>query len=392
VTAFRHNVKIVAGASTIEGWQSYDITHDMLNPADSFSLSAGPYTQAKANALRPDTRVRIYVDDVLQLDGFTGQRRAGVSRRGGGVLTVSGRDRGGRLVDESAPIVSFAGLGIADLALKMATPWVERVELSNASNRRLIAGGAKVKTGRVSAEPAIDRSPRAERKVRPGETRWQVLQHFLQEGKLLAWLSADGAALVVGKPNYDQEPTFRFVEAPVGSQNRHRANFESIEVSDSVEELYSRITCSATWHESYFTANAAGNAVTFEETHRYRGVANDGPGADGIGNRFQYPKTCVLVDQDVRSSAAARTRAEREMADLGSDAHALTITVKGHGQLAAGAVKPTLFACDTMARVRSETLGIDGDYLITRVRFTADKPGGEVTELALVPKGVELSA
>jgi prophage tail gpP-like protein len=388
---YQHKVRIVAGANTLEGWQSYDITHDMLNPADSFSLSIGPLTLPLRAVLAVDTRVQLFLDDTQILEGFIGTRRSHVGRDGSNI-SVSGRDRGGRLVDESAPLVSFAGLGIADLALRIASPWVERVELSNTTNRRLIAGGPKAKTGRVSAEPAIDRTPRAERKVRPGETRWQVLQHFLQEGKLLAWLSADGKALIVGKPNYDQEPTFQLNEAPVGSPRRQQNNVESLDEIDSVEETYSRITCMADWYEDYYAANAAGNAVHFTDTHRSRGVADDGPGPDGTGNRFLHPKNLLIVDQEVRSHAGAKTRAERELADLSHDCHALSAVVKGHGQQLAGAAKPTLFACDTMVRVNSESLAIRADYLITRVRVTTDKRGGPVSELTLALKGTELSA
>jgi prophage tail gpP-like protein len=383
VRKLEHKVTLSVGIYSIEGWLTYDILNDMMSPADAFSMSVGPVTPELWRALERDAEVQVFLDDTRILSGFLDRRQGSSSKQSGSQVSISGRDRGGRLLDERMPLIGFAGLGIADLAKLCAGPWVESVALSNATNRRLVAGkGAKM--GRISAEPAIDVRPRTEgekpRKVRPGETRWQVLSQFLEEGKLLAWLSADGKTLVVGQPNYSQEPTFQFFHAAPGSRRGGDSNVESFEVSDDVSERYSRIIC------------IADSTDTDGETIRCKGETSNGPGVDGIGKDFTHPKVMIVTDSDVRTNRMATVRAEREMAERDSAGHEVRIVVKGHGQLVAGAQRPTLYAFDTMARVESEDFEIKGDYLITSTRFTMSKDAGPVTELRLVPKGTVLSS
>lgn len=410
-----HKVTIVSGVYSIEGWQTYDITNDMLSPADAFSLAVGPTTPELWRALAKDSEVQVFLDDTRILTGFIDRRAGSSSKRTGSSISISGRDRGGRLVDERMPLISFGGLGIADLAKRCADPWIPNVALSNATNRRLISGGGAV--GRVSGEPLVDvnlsngqsvtvprsvagakstgnkaqdeailllsqdaKRAEARRKVRPGESRWQVLAHFLEEAKLLAWSSADGKTLIVGQPNYQQEPTFTFFHPGPGSIRADESNVESLEVVDDCGEMYSKIICLSETHDDF------DDAVT-----RVSGEAVDGPGPDGTGKHLQHPKVLIVTDNDVKTRKQAIARAERELAERAAAGHELVITVRGHGQRRAGAARPTLYAFDLMARVESEEFEIKGDYLITRVRFSCSKEQGPTTELRLVPKGTVLT-
>lgn len=384
-----NSVAVVVGPYHIEDWLSYEIVNDMLSPADSFELTAGPFTNDLYRALLPDSEVQVFLDDTRILTGLIDERRSTSSKGQGTQLVVRGRDRGGRLLDERCPLFSLVGLGILDLAKKCTDPWVTNVTASNATNRRLIAGGAAARMGRISKEPAIEvirestnifgHGSDHRRKVRPGESRWQVLAHFLEETKLLAWPTADGSTLVVGQPNYNQEPTFHFVHAKPQSQRAADSNVESIEVVDNFGERYSRIICMAD------DVEPGGGAV-----RHYKGEVFDGVGPDGEGRNFIHPKVMIIHDSDVKSNAMAQARAEREMAERDGAGHELVVTVRGHSQVIAGGKTPTLYAFDTIARVTSEDFGIDADYLITRTRFTLKKDSGPVTELHLVPKGTTL--
>lgn len=377
-----HNVSVRVGSKVIERWTDYDVSCDMLTAADSFSLSIGdPARDEVFDLVAPDEEVQILLDDTAILSGLVDAREGTSSRGGGSVIQVSGRDRAGRLVDESMELVSFVGMTLDALAKKVAGPWFESVTLSNAANRMLIRGrGAKI--GKVAREPAIDRTPRAPRKVQPGESRWNVLAHFLREGELLAWATADGKTLVVGLPNYDQAPSYHFFHAREGSPRQVEANVIDFHVRDSVAERYSRVIA---------VGSSPGDLENFgDRVSRHRGSASNGTGAYGIGADFKHRKVLLVSDDSIHNAQEAQKRAAREMAERDAAKHTIELQVGGHDQLVAGARRPTLYAFDTMARVESEKYGIDGLYLVTAVNFHHDRDSGETTRISLVPKGTVL--
>lgn len=384
-----HIVTLRSRGLQIENWTSYSISCDMLTVADQFELQLGPADPigeefgAVWAAVKPDSRVEVFLDDVPIVTGYIDDR-TGTSTMQGDTIDVSGRDIMGRLLDESAPLISFRGLQLDALALKVGAPWVQAVSFDNSKNRNVVTGrGRGAKGGRVFREPGAERTPRVYRKVEPGETKWGVLEFFLRENELLAWSAADGRTLIIGQPNYDQEPTFRFFHPAANSPREQEGNCASFTVRDSVGERYSQIIAMG--------ANA-GNARDYAEkvVHR-KGVALDGEGPGGIGADFQHRKLLMLADDAIRNDKQAQVRALREMAERDANGHEVTLTVHGHSQLLAGARAPTLYACDTMAHVQSEVFGVDGLYLITSARFHRTRAEA-TTELRLVPKGTLLRA
>lgn len=383
----RHKVTIRAGRVVIENWTSYDIACDMLEAADQFTIALGPADPigerfgAVWAAVAPDSPVQVLLDDVVIMSGFIDDRE-GTSSSGGDTITVSGRDRAGRLVDESMDIISFDGLDLEKLALKIIAPWFDKVVFSNATNRALVRGKARgAKGGRAAREPDVPRSARVYRKVEPGETRWAVLEYWLRELELLAWPSADGKSIVIGAPNYDQEPTFRLFHPRAGSSRAAEANVAQLTVRNSVGERYSQITAIGA------QVDDAGNTLAGA-----RGVAVNGPGLLGVGADFQQRKTLIITDDGVKNTPQAKVHAARAMAERDVHGHELSITVPGHSQQLAGARSPTLWACDNMVDFESEVFGLKGRYLVTSVSFKRDASSGEMTELKLVPKGTKLQA
>jgi len=376
-----HSVALRIGGQVVERWTDYQVATSLLQPADAFSLTLAPATRDVWDLCRPDAEVQVLVDDTKIVTGFIDDRRRQVDRGGGAVLTVTGRDKGGRLVDESAPLLAFDGLGIQQLAERMAGEWFPTVTLSNARNRRLIRGSGARGLARASREPPIDTKPRARKKVEPGESRWQVLAAFLEEAELLAWSSADGQEFVVGLPNYEQEPQYRFFAPAPGSTKERDGNVLSWTIEDSVAERYSTITvCGAGRGDSSHYGDAVINR---------RAQARNGDGTDGVGKDFAHPKRLLISDDDVRSLDAAKVRARREMALRDGGGHRVRLTVPGHGQLREGRY-PALYAIDCMAWFEDEEIGLAGAYLVTACDFRLTRTEQEIAELELVPKGTVL--
>ncbi len=358
----------------------FTVVNDMQELADQWAITM-PFRRELWELSKADTRVEIMIDQSKILDGFIDSRRLTVSR-GGETIQLSGRDKGGRLVDESAPLGNFRRIGIQQLAERMVGDWFGSVSLSNASNRQLIRGPRATKA-RVSSEPPILSGSNIEKKVSPGESRASVLQHFLEEAELLAWSSASGEDFIIGLPNYSQAPQFKFFHAKQGSDRSHEANVIEFDYGEDITDRYSEIEV---------CGSSRGDGVNYgpNVTKRRASVTN-GTGTGGIGNDFQFKKYLLVPDNDVRSAGDAQTRAEREMTLRDAAGRELDMTVKGFGQPYLGNGAPAIYAFDTAADWEIESIGLRETFHITRVEFRESLAEGQRTSLRLVPRGTELA-
>jgi prophage tail gpP-like protein len=321
--------------------------------------------------------VRVRIDGVTVLDGFIDTRHKSSAQ---GTMTISGRDKAGRMVQESAPLFRYGGLGLRELAEQLAAPWFPRVTLSNARNRDLVRGGGA--KARARREPPVFNAQAAPRRVEPGQTRWAVLELFVREAGYLAWSAADGEELVIGLPNYEQAPQFRFFHPREGSARIAESNVIELEVIESTADRYSVVVV---------LGAGRGDAVNFGDNVRRRGVAKNNPATPhGDGRDFSAPKRLVIADDSLRSQTAAQARAEQEMAERDATRLTVPIIAAKHGQLVAGD-RPTLFAFDTMAHIEDEETGVCGAFLITKASYRADRQTGEQTIMEAVPKDTRLT-
>ena len=382
---YRHEVSVITKRPgerpvTIDRVVSFELTLDLLELGDPFHLSL-PFDRQTWDAVREDNEVEIRIDGVQQLSGLIDDRKRRVSKRGGATIEVDGRDRGGRILDESALYFLYKGIGVKQLAENLVGDWFETVSLGNAENRRLIRGAGR-KQAMVSSEPPIQAGRSVQKKVEPGESRASVLTSFLEEADLLAWSSADGKSFIVGYPNYAQKPQWRFFAPTVDSPRAVYGNVTEFEFGRSVGERYSAILA---------CGSSRGNSESYgPNVTRRSAVVRDGPNADGTGRDFAHPKRLIVTDDDIRSTDDALFRAGREMAIRNAGAKTLSLTVDGWGQQYHGSGQPTLFAFDTVAEWTDEEIDEVGEYLVTQVTFRESKDSGQVAELELVPTGTAL--
>ena len=121
----QHDISVIVDGVQIRDWESYDITVDMTSPADHFSVRM-PFQRDVWRLCRGDRPIRVLIDDVVVLTGFIDERLVPEDDE---AIEIVGRDRAGRLVDESAPGVDFSGLTMQALIEKVASPWFTRVTL-----------------------------------------------------------------------------------------------------------------------------------------------------------------------------------------------------------------------------------------------------------------------
>ena len=365
-----HEVAIAIGGQQIGGWTEYSIETSMLTPADAFTLTR-PVDRLAWNACALDSPVLVTIDAVPVLSGFVGEIEASAS---GGTMTVSGRCRVGRLVQESAPGIQYGSLKRSDLVGKLAAPWFPKVVLSNARDRKLRRGrGVQAP---APTEPLVIDNVSAGGRIEPGQARWKVIEELVTQAGYLAWGAADGKELVVGLPNYQQEVQWAFVH----DADRPGTVLELTQ-SESIEDAFSQIQV---------VGSGRGTDADYGVGPSDRvGVVRDGPGPFGVGVDFLQAKRLVVVAQ-ARTNEHAQRLARREAARRNQQRRRLQVEARGHGQIVRGA-RPTIFAPDTLARCIYDRTGLDAVYLVTSCKYQGSRSGGARTSLSLVPRGTELT-
>lgn len=364
-----HVVSIVVAGTEIRGWTSYELASSMLDPSDHFSLEM-PFTRAVWDRLKPDSPIKVRIDDVVIVDGFIDDREIGESDDS---IRVAGRDRIGRLVQESAPGIYFGGGDLVSLVEKLSSPWFTRVTPDNARNRRVMQGkGRKARAGRESLW--INTAKKAAARIEPGQTRWQAIEDLCHQAEILCWSAGDGRELVLGRPNYDQEPIFRFFMPESSSIRATEGNVLGLGYQESTGDRYSEIIVvgSGGGTDANYGASVA---------KRYGHVVDD---AD-----FTAPKRLV-IQKAVVSSADAEAWARREMNRRNAQGTRVTVRAPRHGQIVSGQM-PTIFAPDLLASIEDERTGLRGVFLIVSCTYRSNREGGEETLLEFVPKGQELA-
>lgn len=367
-----HRVTVVIGGKQIDGWLDYEIACSMIEPVDGFQLSR-PFDRAAWRLLELDAEVQIAIDGVVMIRGFIDDIAKSAKA---GTLEIAGRDRAGRLVQESIPAVTgFDGLDLVNAVKKAAAPWFTSITLSDARNRTVRRGAGN--RAAAGAEPAffkvkgrLDEEHTGE--MDPGQTRWALIEQLCSSVGVLCWSSADGRELVIGEPNYNQAPQYLFCHGA------HRSTVKDMRYRRSCREMYAQIEVISSMRDG-------------DEVGTYRGTHNDGPNADGTGETFKLPKRLVVSQASLQSHAEAGRAAVREAKRRAFNLRQLSVAAPFHGQVVAGTIA-TLFSPNTIARVIDEDIDLDELWLAHACTFRGRRTEGETADLMLVPRETEFVA
>lgn len=386
-------------AITVEGAElptpiSYQCEVDLLTPADSlqFTLPLDAETLAKVPL---DGEVQLYIDGAPVFNGFietTGLTPANEIR-------VEALCRVGRLVAESVPGAGFGVLGkrMATVIRDVIGDVFDRIEFSNARDRRLRAGRGK--RGRAGSEPAITVGDALAtvQHIEAGTPRWTALERIFAALQLLAWSSGDGRALIVARPQYDQEPTFDVYET------RDESNVKEFDLTRSNANRYSEIEVSGSGFPPGISPPPRVQVVPGVAPPRFVsrnkiGRVLDGPNPDGTGGDFLRRKRLFVVSEALNQQEAA-IEALRYAARAKATARQITLTLADHGQVREGTQYRTLYTPDTIATClktidaapgrTDESVLVRAPFYVTSARYSGSRTE-EQTILRLVPVGTLL--
>lgn len=372
-----HVITAIVEGQQFGGFISGNIESSMITAADKFVLRL-PSSELAWRSLRRDARITIKADGTTLLDGFIERREFDGKA---GVITISGRDRVGRLVDESAPAINYTGMTILDAVRRLASPWFDEVTLSDARNRRLRRGkGRRAASGN---EPVVTINVRVPRRgnVHPGETRWHLIHEIVSRAGLICYSSSDGLELFIGKPNRNQDVQYLFALGVAGGQIE--TTVRDLKIIEDDGDRFSL----------YLVAGVGGQTDTNygRNVTDNRGVAFDNPfnRIDGTGRDFIHPKRMFLPERAFDSYGDAEQVAKNEKDRRDYHRHGVSIEMAGFGQYL-GTSQATLFAPDTVARVVVEELRIDEPYLVASASYSFERPGADTTTMHAVPIATEI--
>ncbi|HLY95208.1 MAG TPA: hypothetical protein VKP14_10200 [Gaiellaceae bacterium] len=377
-------VKVAVAGVEYSKWFEVEMDSDIFMPADAFSVRARAPGAQLVGAFREGMSCDVYVGDDRQMAGVIDDVVV-EGTRSAETLALTGRDKGAFLVDGEAETIRAAKYSAKTLAEKLLKPsWgIKNVVFSNALNRKLLLGKkdrkSKAGTSRNAPVFADGFSPRAVTKVDPGQRVAQILDQHLRQLGLMWWLSAQGD-LFIGKPDYEQEPSFYFYSFPPGDKRAVDNNVESYTVTRSIGERFSEIrvvgnTAATGTGANIFTGDSSKTGGSF------KAAATD---PDLVNRNIE--RRMILTDGDVANASQAKNRAEYEMGRRRLSALTIKITVPG---FRGGRDGSRLYTIDTLATVRIPTAGIDGQFYVAQRKFIETRPKRR-TELTLHEKGVFL--
>lgn len=213
----------------IEGVQidvvkEFSLTSNFLTPTDPFRMSLAHDKMAPEvrALLKAGSAVEIWIDEVPQFSGYIDTFRFDVDRGGGTVMEIEGRDSLSPVIDsqidpdhhypDKTPLEKLLTDILVDIFQfeDIDTSNVEDVEVrANLALKQKHGKGSGSKHRRrrkTTAGAHVKQLPLPKSKPEHNDTFFQFLSRILNRLGLWMWPTVDGKRVIIGTPNYDQEP------------------------------------------------------------------------------------------------------------------------------------------------------------------------------------------
>lgn len=399
-------------AVTVKQWTSYAFENDFTTPTDAFHFTLGLDRPADASfrlrTIRPGAKVALRIAGKTQATGYIDDIEYATSPSGGIQVNVVGRDSMGRVVDaNSDPTIAFkTGQTVEDFLTTLLTPYGFReFQISNDANRTLQTGMAanlRYLRSKYAAKlnlsgEVIKRKPISASMVKPyhGEGLFAFASRIMHRHGLWLWAHAQGDKVVVSKPNFDGDPTFRLRRSTQGQDN----NMLSCSVRASIADQPTIIFADGFSGGGEFgkgrnkVVAINPSVLTYDPTQaqlvaKYKDakLIELTPHA----NPVVVPKCKPLFLHDDESKTADQLErfCKKELALLRKKALTVRATVEGHGQMVDGQFVP--WAVDTIVDFADEVSGVIEPLWVLGRAFHKSS-AGTTTDLQLIrPHSLEL--
>lgn len=396
----------------IDRWISYEFASDFLTPTDSFSLTLGVgddgLPDEQRAALKIGTRVRLYVESNILADGRIDSIDVTADRHAGTTYAIRGRDRLGQTLDAVMdPRFHLKNGGsLADLLKRSfsAYGWSgdEHFVIDNAANRDAKKGKRGFKNRNKSGTPKRKAKLTQEKLHQTKPYNHESVFHFAsrvaQRHGLWIWCSGDGETLIVGTPDYDQEPDFVLRRAHDGTGNVLSGHVR-FDLTDQPSIIMADTFVNGGGGEfgkgrskAYIINPLLGLDDEGEPTTDVKkllaayptAIENTLPGASfpfRVDAKSIPFRPMFLHDDESKTPEQINNFVKREMSLLYRKALTASYTVEGHGQTVDGQF--TAWTPDTVVDVVDDVAGLRERLYVLGVHFSKSR-SGTTTALELV--------
>ena len=383
----------------IDKWVSYRFNSHFLTPTDAFSLTvAGSSLDPRTEVgLVNGASVLLRVEGCTQAAGYIDTVERDASTNGGTEWSIEGRDYIGQAVDAGIdPRTQFKDTEhLSDFLKRIYTPfgWSEESQfVVDASADQEIKTGRKLTKPRPPAKhPRKTKIPQL--KPNPGEGAHEFGMRVAKRFGLTIWPSADGRTLIVGKPYFDQDATYRLVRRNTNTRDNNilagRAQFSIVDqpsyiVADGVgggnEFGKSKLKCIAFNPAVVTTVDDLNATLAKYKGHKLLDFTKVEAAVRTMRNPRAKP--LFLHDENSKTPEELENFTRRSMMERVRKTLTYNVTVQGHGQLDEGG-NITPWAIDHVVDVDDEVAGVQEPMWILGRTFVKG-PGGTFTELELI--------
>lgn len=385
---------------TIKQWTSYSFASDFLTPSDGFhfTIGASDLDEKQRNALKNGARVSLICNSMFIADGRIDNVDIGASAGGGTVYEIAGRDRLGYAVDATAdPTLAFdTGATLADVLSKVFEPfgWVgeDHFLTDPGADRIATKGDRGTKFSKSKKRFGAPLKSYTIHALKPyhHEGVFDFAKRVSQRFGLWIWCTADGEQLIVGKPDFEQEPTFHLRRDRNGNGNilSGKARFSaenqpSVIIADSFSGggEYGKGRYKVACVNPYYGFDE--NGFVLDEV---AAILKKVPEAEQITLVVQPwerkaartpPRPMYLHDDESKTPDQLKAFVRREMSLLVRKSVVFECTVAGHGQDVDEAFTP--WQVNTIATVDDEVTGLKERMFVLGLQFDKSRRGGGTT-------------
>lgn len=358
-------VELYVNKMKIEHFLSYQITADMYEPADAFSLElANPETD-----INPGHLCELLINGQKELTGLIDKVTRTVNKRMGVSLSVEGRDLMGLLIDSyiEPPFFNIQNMKLQTLAERLLAnvPFIQRKSIRYQDN--VVGNKGKKGTANSGYISALD-SQQKIGQIEAGMTIFEVLKNYSLSRGLLFYCEPDGT-LVFGRPLVKGSPEYKLQIITSGTGN----NVIESEVMQDISKRYGKVIVIGQQQGADSIAEAADISTSNASS----------PVTDA-----SFPFHKVYVEKDNNDDVSPAMRARLLMEKQRREGTQLLYTVGRHSQNNQNWQINKFCQIKDDVQTLNGKKGIDGDYLIYGRTFELDKRIGPITKVKLGEPGL----
>lgn len=358
------------GGKAFDRFTSIEITNDLTAPAEASIECGDDGTWASLREyLALGAEFRVVVNGLLRMTGRLEAEDVPVDASSGATVRLLVRTKLSDATYASAdPSIAVQGATLKQVVLKAyaSLGYTEKDFVFKADLARDLMTGKPAK-GKATAETKLESMKLEEARVNPPETIYEFVERHLLRFHLTHWDSPDGK-IVVGAPNDQQSPLYRFVckRGAEGRANNVLAVRRVKDASDSPSVVGVFGAYSATeWQKS--KVSRVIEVPEIAEAKLYRPV--------------------LFVDHSIQSREQADARAKREIVNRIKRLDSWEVHTDGWGFWDGRTETP--YGVDTVADVDVDVAGGSaGAYLVHRVHLVRSAMTGDTADLSLVRRGL----